>query len=64
MNAQQLAALGENALAWAKCYRQLKDALVKEGVPPDEAAAVAKDTTNLVALWDSEKGEACPLCGR
>jgi hypothetical protein len=64
MNAEQLAALGRNALAWSKAYVTLKEALVSQGVQPAEAERVARDTVNLVGLWSSERGEPCPLCGR
>jgi hypothetical protein len=64
VNAAQLAALGQGALAWARAYTALKDALVKEGVPPEEAVRVARDTANLAGMWQQESGEPCPLCGR
>jgi hypothetical protein len=64
MNARQLAALGQNALAWSKAYVALKEALVKEGVTPDEAERVARDSVNIAGLWREDSGEPCPLCGR
>jgi hypothetical protein len=64
LNAKQLAALGQAALAWAKAYVALKDALVKQGVQEDEAILVARDAANLAGMWQQESGEACPLCGR
>lgn len=64
MNAEQLAALGRSALAWSKAYVTLKEALVAQGVQPEEAERVAKDTANLAGLYNTESGEECPLCGR
>jgi hypothetical protein len=64
VNTAALAALGRNALTWAKAYVALKEALIKEGVPPEEAAETAKDVTNLASLYERESGEPCPLCGR
>jgi pseudouridine-5'-phosphate glycosidase len=64
VNEAQLAALGQNALAWSRCYVALKNALVKEGVPLDEAVEVARDVTNLAGLFERESGDPCPLCGR
>jgi len=64
VNEAQLAALGQNALAWAKTYVAVKDALLKEGVQLDEAVEVARDVTNLAGLFERESGEPCPLCGR
>lgn len=64
MNAQALAKLGQNAAAWSKCFVALKEALVREGVEPEEASQVARDATNLAALYHEGSDEACPLCGR
>lgn len=64
MKIAQLEQLGRSALAWASAYATLKNALIKQGIPPEEASQVAKDTTNMAALWDSGSGEPCPLCGR
>jgi hypothetical protein len=64
MNAEQLAALGQNALAWAKAFTALKAALVAEGVQPDEAVRVARDTTSIAGMYEADSGEPCPLCGK
>lgn len=64
MNTEALAALGKHAKVWAQTYVALKGALLKEGVPADEAIETARDVTNLAALYDVESGERCPLCGR
>lgn len=64
MNADQLAALGQNALAWSRCYVELKAALVKQGITADEAERVARDTTNLAGIYRVGGEDPCPLCGR
>lgn len=65
MNAEELAALGRNAHAWAKTYTALKGALIREGVVEEEAKAEARNAANFAALYSfDEDGAACPLCGR
>lgn len=64
MNSKALAQLGQNALAWAKAYTSLKEALIREGVERDEAERQAGLAANMAAQWNQESGEPCPLCGR
>lgn len=66
MNTEQLAALGKNALAWARAYVALKEALVKQGVLEEEARDEARAAANMAAFYDEayEEGELCPLCGK
>jgi siroheme synthase len=61
-----LTALGRNALAWARAYVALKDALVRQGVLEEEAREEARSAANMAAMYDGEpiEGEPCPLCGR
>lgn len=65
MNAEELAALGRNALAWAKTYTALKEALLREGVVEEEAKSEARNAANFAALYSfDEHADTCPLCGR
>lgn len=64
LNAGQLAALGQSALAWARAYVALKTALMQQGVNQAEAERVAQNAANLAGMWTDESGEPCPLCGK
>jgi hypothetical protein len=65
VNAEQLAALGQNAKAFAACYVALTDALRAEGVPEDVARREARATAAMMAvLPEHREGEPCPLCGQ
>lgn len=58
-----LADLGQNALAFARAYTSLKEALVREGVEENEARTEARNAATIAALSGQDTGEKCPLCG-
>ena len=69
MTSQALKQLGQNALTWAKTYRDLTEALMGEGVTEEQARIEARNAANFAAcmpgeLYEEEKGDPCPVCGR
>jgi hypothetical protein len=56
--------LGAQALAFAKHYVALVDALMKEGVPEPVARDEARMTALMMLFGPEEESERCPLCGR
>jgi hypothetical protein len=63
MNSDALGALGRNALAWAKCYTALVEALMREGVPEEIARAEARKSATAAAFAVPLPGIGCPSCG-
>lgn len=64
VSAEALARLTQNAAAFGKTYARLKEALVKEGVPLDEAKNEARNAATIAAISESGDEEICPLCGK
>lgn len=63
INADALAKLGQNALAFGRAYAALKEALVMQGVSEKEAREEARYAAALAAVFgDVRPGEECPLC--
>lgn len=66
MNRDELEDLGKNAGAWAKAYTRIKEELMREGVPEEEAIRTAralatsalmkpKDFTDLLDKLDGDE---------
>lgn len=55
-NTDALLQLAKNAKAFAKAYTEVKTALMREGVPPDEAAESARAAALLASVQKDEGG--------
>lgn len=64
VSAEALALLAQNAQAFGRTYAALKEALIREGVPPDEARQEARNAATIAAVSHPDDGETCPLCGK
>jgi len=64
VNREALIALGREAAAWAKAFVELKEALLREGVPDQEAREEARAAAVMTAFAPVSEEEPCPLCRR
>lgn len=57
--------LAERAVAFAKTYTALVDALLAEGLPEEQSRieARAAATTVLIVGTEEARESSCPLCG-
>lgn len=50
MNREELENLGKNAGAWAKAYTRIKEELMREGVPEEEAIQTARSMATAALM--------------
>lgn len=62
-SASNLASLGQQALAFAKCYVALTEALLQQGVPEPLARQEARTTAAMAAFLGSGPTASCTVCG-
>lgn len=55
MNREELENLGRDAHLWAQTYRKIKESLLAEGIPEDEATVAARSMTNAAILKPKEE---------